>query len=88
MELKKLMEKIIKILAQYPTLKDVPAGEWNRIESIIKQAKSEWEKKEAISFGKYLANAVNTETWDAKIVEEEVPKIFNDYLHFCNKPNE
>lgn len=32
-----LMETIVKILAKYPTLKEVPAGEWNRIGAIINQ---------------------------------------------------
>jgi hypothetical protein len=42
---KELMFEIIKILAQYPTLENMPAGEWNRIDAIIKQAKSEWENR-------------------------------------------
>jgi len=38
---KELMKSIVKVLAKYPTLKDVPAGEWNRVEAIITQFKAE-----------------------------------------------
>ena len=43
---KELTQKIIKILAQYYELKGIPAGEWNRIEAIIQQAKTEWCKQQ------------------------------------------
>jgi len=45
-------------------------------------------KKEAILFGKYLANSVNTETWDVDDVEREVPKLYDEYLHFSGRDNE
>ena len=45
-------------------------------------------KKEAILFGKYLANNINTERLDEDDAEKEIPKLYEEFLQLTKQVNE
>ena len=47
------------------------------LNALIKEA----QKDEAIYFGKYLANNINTERLDEDDVNEKIPKLYEEYLN-------
>jgi len=53
---KELIQKIIRVLTPYSDFVNVPAGEWNRIEAIIKYNKSEWCEEQRCNCVKEIVN--------------------------------